>query len=653
VRTLSPVRPWIGLGVSIAFLLAAGCAGESDTEPAATDAGDAVDTVDAPPPAPLVFCEGSVAFTWDPAERARLDAFPDDTYTRADPDTATGLRVDITTDTAPWLGAQPPPSAIAFEALNSLDGWGTSSAAFLRFDGPVSPPPSGPETSDDASLLFLAQGQDGWEAVPYEASRLDDDQTLFLRPMRPLEARTAHAIVVTTDYPAADGDCIRPGPALESVLRGEGGDSRLLEALADRGVVPDAVSAATVFTTQSIVDTSVAVSQDIAGREYAWSEVPTCVDEGAGRRCEGRFTAYDYRTDGVVESPEAVSPWELEVSIWLPAEGGAPAPVLFFGHGLNDSRGSGAALHYWFGDLGTAVVSVDALHHGDHPTAGDNAMVMAFFDFFAIDTETVSLRPLRLRDNLRQSNYDRLQLLALLASDPDIDGDGAADLDMDQLAYVGISLGAIMGSELLALSGRFDAAVLAVGGARFTAIVENGADYELLYLVFEEVLGSPDETARMLPVIQTAVDGGDPVNYAPHVLGDRIDILGGSPPHLLMNSALGDTTVPRQSAYCLARALRCPIAGADRFEEGSLPVVSLPVSGNLGDGAVTAGFMQLDRATDSDGSVVLATHENGSTCPETLSQERHFLETWLTQGVPEIEDPYESLGTPPLEVEAP
>jgi hypothetical protein len=280
-------------------------------------------------------------------------------------------------------------------------------------------------------------------------------------------------------------------------------------------------------------------------------------------------------------------------------------------------------------------------------------MVMAFFDFFAIDPVSVALRPLRLRDNLRQSTYDRLQLLDLLASDPDIDGDGAPDLDMDQLAYVGISLGAIMGSELLALSGRFGAAILAVGGARFTAIVENGADYELLYLVFEEVLGSADETARMLPVIQTAVDGGDPVNYATHVLEDRIDILGGPAPHLLMNSALGDNTVPRQSAYCLARALRCPIAGADRFEEGSLPVVALPVSGNLGGGTLTAGFMQLDRATDSEGAVVLANHENGSTCAETLSQERHFLETWLAQGVPEIQDPYLVLGTPPLEARAP
>jgi len=228
--------------------------------------------------------------------------------------------------------------------------------------------------------------------------------------------------------------------------------------------------------------------------------------------------------------------------------------------------------------------------------------------------------------------------------------DGVADLDMDRLGYVGTSLGAIMGSELLALSGQFDLAILEVGGARFTSIVENGADYELLYLVFEEVLGAPDETVRMLPVIQAAVDAGDPVNYAPHVLRDRIDIREGGPPHLWMNSALGDTTVHHQSAHCLARALECPILGEDRFGEGSLPVLQAPLRGNLGDGALTAGFTQMDRVTVGSGDVVLADHDNGSACAETVSAERRFLTTWLSDGVPEIEDPYEVLGTPALDL---
>lgn len=602
------------------------------------------------PPPPLEFCDGEVSFTWDPVARVRLDAFPDDTYTQVDTSTPTGLRVDVTAETAPWLSEQAAPAAVAYEALNSLDGWGTSSALFLRFDGAVNAPPSGPDTAHDTSLMLLASGPQGWTAVAYEAWLIDEGQTLMVRPLRPLRPKTSHALIVSRSYGAAPGGCIAPGESLEAVLRGDEGDGRLLAAIESVDLGADEVSAATVFTTQSVTEVSLAVSLDITNREYAWSEPPTCVVEEHARRCEGRFVAQDYRTNGVVVSPEAVAPWELDVSVWLPLEAQGPYPVLLFGHGLNDRRARAASLMERFGDLNFAVAAIDALHHGTHPTAEEGGGVLAFFDFFAIDAESVSIKPLELRDNLRQSNYDRLQLLELLDAHPDIDGDGAEDLDMSRLGYVGTSLGAIMGAELLALSGRFDLAVLEVGGARFTSIVENGADYEVLYLVFEEILGAPDETVRMLPVIQAAVDAGDPVNYAPHVLSDRIDIRQGAPPHLWMNSALGDTTVAHQSAHCLARALQCPIVSEDRFGEGSLPVIEAPLLGNLNSGTVTAGFTQMDRVTLGDGEVVLANHDNGSSCAETLSAERHFLTTWLTQEVPEIRDPYVTLGTPPLEL---
>ena len=627
------MNEYVALVCALVGLCLSGCAQESSP----------------PPPAPLEFCVGEVSFAWDPASGARLDAFPDDTYTREDVSTLTGRRVHLTQETAPWLADQASPAAVAYEALNDLDGWGTSSALFLRFDGPVSAPPSGPGTESDLSLLLLASGPDGWTPVTYEAWRVDSEQTLMVRPMRPLRPKTPHALIVTRSYGDSQGDCIAPGQALEAVLRGDEGDGRLLEALDSVGLAGDEVSAAIVFTTQSVVEVSLTVSEDIASRSYVWSEPPTCVDEESSRRCEGRFVAQDYRTNGVITSPEAVAPWELDVSVWLPLEAQGPYPVLLFGHGLNDRREKAASLIDRFGELNFAVAAIDALHHGTHPTAGEGGGVLAFFDFFAIDAESVSIKPLELRDNLRQSNYDRLQLLELLDAQPDIDGDGTEDLDMTRLGYVGTSLGAIMGSELLALSGRFDLAMLEVGGARFTSIVENGADYEVLYLVFEEVLGSPDETVRMLPVIQAAVDAGDPVNYAPHVLGDRIDIRQGASPHLWMNSALGDTTVAHQSAHCLARALRCPIVSEDRFGEGSLPVMEAPLSGNLNSGAVTAGFTQLDRVTLEGGEVVLADHDNGSSCEETVSAERHFLTTWLTGEIPEIRDPYVTLGTPPLE----
>ena len=52
------------------------------------------------------------------------------------------------------------------------------------------------------------------------------------------------------------------------------------------------------------------------------------------------------------------------------------------------------------------------------------------------------------------------------------------------------------------------------------------------------------------------------------------------------------------------------------------------------------------RATAAD----LAYMREALALAETVSAERHFLSTWLSGELPEIEDPYEVLGTPQREV---
>ena len=81
----------------LGLLLAAGCAEQSASAP------------------PLEFCQGPVEFTWDPGAGERLNAFPDDTYTIIDGSTVTGLRVNLTPETAPWLLEQASPAADHFQ----------------------------------------------------------------------------------------------------------------------------------------------------------------------------------------------------------------------------------------------------------------------------------------------------------------------------------------------------------------------------------------------------------------------------------------------------------------------------------------------------------------------------------------------------------
>ena len=632
------------------LVLLAACGGEPTPSGVEPDAGPDVVAE------PLVFCDGPTAFLYDPRYGEVLGGFPDDYYTDPDASTLTGIRVTVEPAVAPWIKSLPDSARPVYEELSGLDGWGTSAASFLRFDGPVGPPPTGEhESVTSGALALLELGDDAPRRIPYEAQLIDDDQTVVVLPMIPLRPKTRHALVMTTQYQATDGGCADPGDALRGLLEGTTDNERLArqdagmaEAISALGISPDDVSAAIVFTTQSTFEVAQAVAKDIRGRTYGWSSPPDCAPQGTVMACSGVFRAHDYRDDGIIRGSEPVADWELPVGVWLPLGFDGPHPTVVYGHGMNGSRGDGAFIGTFLADLGIAVIAVDALHHGDHPTAALNRTPYSFFDFLAIDTDNLTIGGKRLRDNLRQSMFDRLQLIELIRQAPDVTGDGDADLDVGQLAYMGISLGGIMAADLLATSGEFQAAVLCAGGARLISFIENGADFAAVHLVLDDLLGSPGEVSRMLPVLQTLIDAGDPVNYGPYVLRSRLGDTD-EVPSVLLNMAVGDKTVPNSCSNDLARALDLPVVPPALIDVGLVAIESqAPVSGNMAGGQATAGYFHFDRVTVGGGQVELAGHDNVSGSAEALLQEHHFFDTWLQFGTPEIIDPYGVLETPAL-----
>ncbi|MEC9071820.1 MAG: hypothetical protein VX938_05545, partial [Myxococcota bacterium] len=223
---------------------------------------------------------------------------------------------------------------------------------------------------------------------------------------------------------------------------------------------------------------------------------------------------------------------------------------------------------------------------------------------------------------------------------------GQADVDPDWLGYYGESLGGIRASHVLALSERLKVGMIAVGGARLGTIIEEGADFGIIRVFMEEVLGGADAAARFYPVMQAAVDPGDPVMFAPRVLSRRL--VDGPPPHVLLTAAVGDFSVPNEASADLCRSLGIPMLGDDWIGVGLATGLEGPVvQGNL-PGGTTGAFFQYDRITNDDGTVVRANHGNVPYSPESVFQLERFLTTWLEGGAPEILDPYDALGTPAL-----
>ena len=634
----------------------------ADVQSADDAAGPDVAPIDtgAPDPGPpltLAVCQGKTFARYDPVAGTSFDAFPDDWLTRAAPDRATGLAPQLDVAHFPYLAGLPEGFRKVFADLGRLDGWGTSADLFARFSGPLGKLPSGAASSVNSGAMMLIRVDDGVR-IPFEATTTDDNTTVLVRPMVPLRPATRHALIITNALTDSSGACIAPSAGLKKLLEGRtDGDeradwhvARLRTAAKAAKVEPKDVAAILAFTTQSTVDDSVAAAEHIAKLPLKWADKPTCKpSNGVFIECERPFVATDFRTPSGRIDPKSSKTWQLSARIWLPANKPGPWPTVIYGHGLGSGRSQGAKLADLAAPLGVATIAIDALKHQDHPSGGGKGTFATLLGFFAIDAVKMSFDFLALRDHFRQSTYEKLQLVRLLELEPDLDGDGKSDIAGKDLGYIGVSLGGIMGPELLALTERIGLAVLSVPGAKVSSIIQSSEQFGVLIYAFKPEGTTDGDVDRFFPVLQTLLDAGDPAAYAPHVLHDRLKPGGTTAPHLLMQMAIGDEIVPNIAARALARALEIPHAGTVLQPISLLPKApALPYKANL-PGAKTAGLFQFDRCRDDVNAKLEASqHGNVPASAEAFEQDSRFLAPWLTGGAAELVDPYLLLKTPPL-----
>ncbi|MCB9663781.1 MAG: hypothetical protein H6732_06695 [Alphaproteobacteria bacterium] len=577
---------------------------------------------------------------YDPDDPDELWAFPDDGLAVVDASTSTGLRLEVGrrgwTASLPSLLARLPP------ALDGRDGFGRLGGIVLRFDEDLGEVPAHSEPGGSWRLLDLSV--DPAQEVAFSTLATEDRTQVIVQPERPLAPAALHAFVITTDHLASDGRPLVPSSLQRGLLRGEAaaGLEHLvprLQTLRDRsGLATEELGAFVVFTTHDGVAALARTAAALQARPVAWAERRAWTADGDTlEKTQATFDAVDAR-DGLEGAPT----WRLTVDMWRPKGATGPLPVVLFGHGMNGSRSEGRTLARRLGELGFVTVSADAVEHGDHPTAADNEALDAL-PFLGIDLKAVVFDAAALRDSFVQTVLDRLQLLALLRADPDLDGDGSPDLDTSRVGYAGISLGGLLGPGVLAFDGTVDAATLSVGGGHLIAFATDTEVVKILRPGLESLFDDEGGLDRALALGQAAVDDGDPAVLAAHVLRQRVG--PGAAPHVLLPVATDDEVVPPATGKMLARGLGLPhvppVAEVVPGLEVSGPA---PLQGNL-DG-LTAGFFQLDRVTKGDG-VEIASHSNTPWSDEGLHQLRAWFQSWLEEGTPRIVDPYADLGTAP------
>ena len=608
--------------------------------------------------APPVYCDGSTAHRWDITDTDDVDFFPDGLLEVEDPNSPTGRGIVVTDETARWLPGTPSLLMEGVLSLNRMSGFGTLGGVLLRFTGGTvqSVPQTADESVSGTGWQLLDLGGDTPERVPFEVKVQEDGITAVVWPLRPLRLGTPHAFVLTTDALADDGGCIAPSPTTQALLYGDAlpdhphaaeTATRYRAALDQIGLKPDDVSVFTAFTTHDETLAWRAMVDEVDQESAAWGDTASCSERGELLQCTVYTTVLDRRNaEGLVDP--SVEPVEsaIPVTVWLPNNGSTgPYPVLMYGHGLGSRRTEGYLAAELLTDYNVAVVAMEAVSHGDHPSAdGRDDNYAAALGFLGLDLSTFTINPNLMQGNFDQTNLDRRRLLNLIHDEPDFNGDGIADFDTDFIGYVGVSLGAILGPQLLTMSPEVDGALFSVGGARLMNIVTDSEAITEFEAIIVTLVGTKERFDRLVPIAQHVIDPADSGTWSAHLLRDRWD--DAPSPHLLLQVGLADEVVPKTSGAAMARALGLPHMMPVAESVALLDEVEGPLSANSTDGA-THAFFQFDRVSDG-GRTVPAEHIATPTSPECQLQMQQFLEGWLDDGAPTVVDPYEALGTPAL-----
>jgi hypothetical protein len=326
-----------------------------------------------------------------------------------------------------------------------------------------------------------------------------------------------------------------------------------------------------------------------------------------GQLAFGKYVSPDYETAAKVIPPvstlsgEPAVQREEEIYFNLILPSGAPPPagwpVAIFGHGNTASKQT--TVFFVAAEMaarGIATIAINAVGHGNGPlgTLTVNQAVGGPVTFLAggrgVDLNgngTIDLNegvaaapPISLRDGLRQTVVDLMQLVRVIEGGMDVDGDTIPDLDSSRIYYFGQSLGGMYGTLFLAVEPNVHAGVPNVAGgslieasrlspvsrplvgaalaARVPSLINIGG------IQFNENMPLRDQP----PVVNTVPgaiaiqevfewnewiqQAGDPVAYSPHL---RKQPLAGVPAKsVIIQFAKGDQQVPNPTATALIRA---------------------------------------------------------------------------------------------------
>lgn len=350
---------------------------------------------------------------------------------------------------------------------------------------------------------------------------------------------------------------------------------------------------------------------------------------------------------------------EIHGHVWLPSTPAPPGgyPVLLTGHGLGDSRLGMPTVIASLNGAGYAVMAISAVGHGFGPESSyllnlgtSSAEVPApgrgvdldgggAIDPFEGCVVLGPGTPLVIRDCLRQTAIDYMQLVHAIRLGIDLDGDGRRDLDPGTLHYLGQSLGGMYGTLLLAAEPEVTAAVLNVPpgsgietgrlassasfqfvstialGLRQPVLLNRGLNYvDQMPLRYQPVSLLTEPGARRIQDFWDRAEWlenlGAPIFYARHLRAATLPGVGVK--RILFQMAIGDGVAANPSTSRLIRAagmreqtslyrhdlVRTLVPGAPADPHAFLIPLGSPATQAVATAAIGQAFMFLRSGSD-------------------------------------------------------
>jgi hypothetical protein len=525
-----------------------------------------------------------------------LMPWPSSSYTRPEPSTATGIRLDLPIEAMPVNSSGVPVDPAPFNTR--WDGFSPTGPILAMFPRGVSaeglPSFKDPQASLAPGAPIVLLDLDRGERAPFIAevdhNALEDaDRALVIRPVLRLRERTRYAVAIRNTVTSADGSPLPVPPGFAALRDGTGFPhprfaalqaraAELFDKLAAAGVARDELVLAWDFTTAS----DDMLRSDLTTMRAA--ALPAIGDRGANLRFTaseqpatprshklylGTFQSPDFLTSGETDAsvlrrdadgkPRLQGLRDAQFAAVIPAcvtepRQTLPRPTIIFGHGL-----FGSAMDF----LGDGFVQ---------DLAADHCLVMIAGDFIGLTSRQVltaanAVSDLNLgagvTEKLAQSIIDFIALESIargpMAAAPEFLVDGKRVIDPDNTFYVGGSLGGIMGNVLMAYDPNLTRGVLAVPGGNWSMLIERSYAWVLLRTLVQNSYRDPEVYPLNVALFGMAFEPYDPITTAAHVIKDPL--FGQPAKNVLMWYSIGDSLVSNVATEMVARTMGIDMIG--------------------------------------------------------------------------------------------